>query len=272
MRLATWLLAAVALAPLAAQTAIDWQPDVVYGRRAGLGGLAGALQPREARGQSAKVAEVLAKYTRAMGGEAALRQVTSRAFAGSIFIATYGIRGEYREFAAAPDRYLRFIRFPGQAVIQRGFDGTHAWEESPEYGIETLSGERLDQVRRLAVFHPALAWKSLYKQISFKGRESFDGQDAAVLSGVSGGGAEDTLWFDAAGGLLLGIECDETFANGVKQRVRYLFEDYRPLDQVQVPHRIRYESPRMIWVVSRQGRQNVPLEDSQFRPPEQEKP
>jgi hypothetical protein len=100
-----------------------------------------------------------------------------------------------------------------------------------------------------------------------KGRDTIDGQEAVVLDAVTPDGAQDTLWFDLATGLLLGIESTETFANGVKQRVLYLFEDYKAVDGVQVAHGVRYESPRLIYVLKRQVIHNPPIEDSRFRPP-----
>ena len=106
----------------------------------------------------------------------------------------------------------------GYAPIERGFDGKRAWEESPDYGIEALSGTRLSEVRRQAVFHLALDIKSVYAKFSVTGRDRIDGNEAVVVQAVTLDGTSDTLWFGVASGLLLGIESTETFANGVAQR------------------------------------------------------
>lgn len=214
---------------------------------------------------------ILSRYLQAAGGEDALRKITTIAAEGTIFVATYGAYGQFREYAKAPDRFVREMRFPGRATVQRAFDGKRAWEESPEYGVELLSGERLSQVRRQAGMHPALTLRSMYTKISVKDRERLDEFDTIVLRGLTSDGEEDLLWFDEASGLLLGHESRETFANGVSQRVRYLYEDYKKLNGVQVPHRIRYESPRLIWVVTRRVAHNAPVEDSVFLPPDERK-
>lgn len=214
------------------------------------------------------VDSILSRYIEALGGEAALRKVTSRGARGTIFVATYGAYGEFTEVAKSPDRYLRTIHFPRYATLQRGFDGKQAWEENPDEGIELLSGGRLAQVRRQAEFHPALNLRSLYPKWSIQGRGRIDEFDATILRAVTAEGEEDLFWFDLNTGLLLAVDSTETFSNGVSQRVRYQYEDYRPLDGVQVPHQIRYESPRLIWVVRKQVAHNIPVEDAVFAPPD----
>lgn len=215
------------------------------------------------------VDQVLARYLNAMGGEAALRKITTRGAAGSIFVSTYGAYGEYREVGKAPRSYRRTFRFPGYASLDRAYDGARAWEEGPDHGFELLSGPRLAEVRRQAEFHLPLSLRGLYPRLTVKGRGRIDEFDAVILEGQTASGEMDELWFEDGTGLLLAIDSTETFANGVAQRVRYQYEDYRMVDGVAVPHQIRYESPRLIWVVTRQVAFNVPLEDSVFQPPEQ---
>lgn len=213
--------------------------------------------------------QVLARYLNAMGGEAALRKITTRGAAGSIFVSTYGAYGEYREVEKAPRSFRRTFRFPGYASLDRAFDGLRAWEEGPDHGFELLSGPRLTEVRRQAEFHLPLNLRGLYPRLTVMGRGRIDEFDAIILDARTESGETDQLWFDNSTGLLLAIDSTETFANGVAQRVRYQFEDYRKVDGVPVPHQIRYESPRLIWVVTRQVAFNVPVEDSVFQPPEQ---
>lgn len=215
------------------------------------------------------VDQVLSRHLEAMGGEEALRKVTTRAAAGSISVSTYGLTGGYREVARAPDRFRRTFRFPGYASLERAYDGKRAWEEGPDYGLELLSGARLSEVRRQAEFHPALTLRTTYPRLSVQGRDRIDERAALVLEGLTPGGEKDVLWFDEASWLLLAVESTETFANGVAQRVRYQYEQYRPVDGIPVPHQIRYESPRLIWVVTRQVVHNGPVAESEFLPPSQ---
>jgi|GEM_PF-626730 len=215
------------------------------------------------------VEQVLSRYLAAMGGEEALRKVTTRGAAGSIFVSTYGAYGEYREIAEAPRSVRRTIRFPGYTTLERAFDGTRGWEEGPDYGFETLSGARLAEVRRQAEFHLPLNVRTIYPRLGVQGRGRIDEFDAVIVEGRTAAGETDQLWFAEATGLLLAIDANETFANGVVQRVRYQYEDYRPVNGVPVAHQIRYESPRLIWVVTRQVALNLPVEDLAFQPPAQ---
>lgn len=212
--------------------------------------------------------QVLANYVQGLGGEAALKKIATRTAAGTIEVPTYGAYGRYRELAAAPNRLLRTFTFEHYAVLQRGFDGERGWEESPEYGVEELSGVRLEELRRQSSFFPALDLRRLYAKVSVVRRIPFEETPAFEVLAVTPAGAQDTLWFDALTGLLLGIEFLETFQNGVTQRARMLYEDYRTVDGVRTPHGLRYESPRLIWIVKRQVAQNVPVEDAAFRRPD----
>jgi predicted TIM-barrel fold metal-dependent hydrolase len=229
------------------------------------------LAPAKASTALPTAEQVLSRYLAAMGGEDALRKITSMGAAGSIFVATYGAYGEYREVAKAPRSFRRTFRFPGYATLERAFDGTRGWEEGPDYGIEVLSGARLAEVRRQAEFHLPLNVRGLYPQITVRGRGRIDEFDCVILESRTQEGETIQLWFDEATGLLLAIDSTETFANGVSQRVRYQYEDYRNLDGVPVPHQIRYESPRLIWVVTRQVVLNAPVADNVFEPPDQKK-
>ena len=51
--------------------------------------------------------------------------------------------------------------------------------------------------------------------------------------------------------------------------MRYPYEEYRKVDGVPVPHQIRYESPRLIWVVTRQVVLNAPVAGNVFELPDQ---
>ena len=239
------------------ENALRWMPDL------------GAALTAQKKSALPGVDAVLSKYVEAMGGEAALAKVKTRGFGGTISVSTYGAYGEYQEIGKWPDKYLRIFRFPGYASIERGYDGQRGWEESPDYGVEKLAGDRLAEVRRQAAFQPVLQLRSVYAKFAVKGRETIDGQAAIALHAVTQDGAEDKLWFDEGSGLLLGIEATETFANGVKQRVQYLYEDYKAVDGVPVAHGVRYESPRLIWVLRRQVLHNLPLDDTRFRPPDE---
>jgi hypothetical protein len=229
------------------------------------------LAPAKASTALPTAEHVLSRYLAAMGGEDALHKITSMSAAGSIFVATYGAYGEYREVAKAPRSFRRTFRFPGYATLERAFDGTRGWEEGPDHGLEELAGARLSEVRRQAEFHLPLNLRSSYPRLSVRGRGRIDEFDCVILEGRTQEGETTQLWFDEATGLLLAIDSTETFANGVSQRVRYQYEEYRKVDGVPVPHQIRYESPRLIWVVTRQVVLNAPVADNVFEPPDQKK-
>jgi hypothetical protein len=76
--------------------------------------------------------------------------------------------------------------------------------------------------------------------------------------------------FDHETGLLLCVDADELGRDGNRRRVRMLYEDYRPVDGLQVAHSIRFESADLIWTVRLQAvMHNVPIEDHRFQKPPQ---
>jgi hypothetical protein len=110
--------------------------------------------------------------------------------------------------------------------------------------------------------------RTIYPRLAVQARGRIDEFDAVILEGRTPAGETDQLWFDEATGLHLAIDATETFANGVAQRVRYQYENYRPVAGVPVVPQIRQESPRLIWVVTRQVAHNASLEDSVLQPPD----
>jgi hypothetical protein len=271
-----WNNPSAAIARWEAAYAADWQyfagdlalPDAVLRkifRDNALRWIPGLAQP--AGSGTPSVDQIIQRYVAASGGEEALRKITTLGAAGTIFIATSADGGEYHEVAKAPRSFKQTFVFPGYAVIQRAFDGARGWEESADYGIETLSGARLAEVRRRSEFHHALHLRELYSQLAPGGRGQIDQYDAVIVEGTTPEGEKDQLWFDEKSGLLLAIDSTETFANGVAQRVRYQYEDYRKVNGVMLPHRIRYESPRLIYNIERQVVLDIPVDDSVFQPP-----
>ncbi|MGE5646657.1 MAG: amidohydrolase family protein [Acidobacteriota bacterium] len=211
------------------------------------------------------VDEIASNYLEALGGEAAVKKIATRAAEGSLEIVTYGDYGRYREVAKAPNRMRRTFAIANYGVVERCYDGARGWEETPEYGTAPLEGVRLEELRRQASLFPALDLRSAYAELSVVGRVPWEDGTAFEVSATTPGGARDTLWFNAATGLLAGVESTETFRGGVSQRSRMLYEDYRSVDGVQVPHVIRYESPRMVWMVRRGVAHNVPVAEAVFQ-------
>ena len=146
--------------------------------------------------------------------------------AGLFTSPTYGSRGRYEERWQLPGRWMRTVRVPGYGVIVRGIDGSRAWEETPEFGVEAVSGARLEELRREAAIADPQRWKELAPEW-------------------------EKLVLDSSG-LLVRRESRETARDGSSRRVSMDYEDYRPVNGVPFAHTLRYVGPDLIWIVRRQ--------------------
>ena len=153
------------------------------------------------------VDQIFAKYVQALGGEAALRKVTSRTITGTQFIPT-GPGGTVPTPAAversqkAPNLVVTTYRAPTYAISQ-GFDGTTAWSQDQAGRITEPVTLDVARAARAADFYEPLNLKRQYAQISVRGIERVNGRDTYLVVGIPQGDKPESLYFDAQTGLLV---------------------------------------------------------------------
>jgi len=151
--------------------------------------------------------QVLSKYVEALGGEAALRKVTSRVITGTQFIPT-GPGGTVPTPAAversqkAPNLAVTTYRAPAYAISQ-GFDGTTAWSQDQAGRVTEPVSLDVARAARAADFYEPLNLKRQYPQLTVRGIETVNGRDAYRVVGIPQGDAPESLYFDTQTGLLL---------------------------------------------------------------------
>jgi len=151
--------------------------------------------------------EVLAKYVAALGGEQAIRKITSRVITGTQDIPT-GPGGGVPMPAAierdlkAPNLVVNIYRSPTY-TISDGFDGTTAWSQDLRGRVSDTG--KLEQMRtkRNAYFYEPLDFMTEYTQLQVRGIERVNDRDAYVVVGRVQGDSADRLYFDTQTGLLL---------------------------------------------------------------------
>jgi len=153
------------------------------------------------------VDQIFAKYVQALGGEAALRKVTSRAITGTQFIPT-GPGGTVPTPAAversqkAPNLIVTTYRAPTYAISQ-GVDGTTAWSQDQAGRVTEPITVDVARAARAADFYEPLNLKRQYAQVSVRGIERVNGRDAYLVVGIPQGDKPESLYFDTQTGLLL---------------------------------------------------------------------
>ena len=179
--------------------------------------------------------DVLARYTRAIGGESILRKYRSRRMTGRFELRTQGIGGPLEIVAAAPDRILIRITLAGLGEMQRGYDGNVGWSTDPAVGPRVLTGRELDETRYAADFYADLYIPTDYSSMSVVRREPFEGHDCFTVKLVRVSGFESLEYFDVATGLRVGGRMTSTSMMGSVPDVVTVFGEYRDFGGILVP-------------------------------------
>ncbi len=211
--------------------------------------------------------QILAKYTEALGGAAAVEKVKTRSMKGS-WLTSNGITLGYEVYQSAPDRIYTILNTPKQGVIERGSNGKIAWEKSTR-GLRELEGVELSYLRRYPDLFKDIKLQGQFTRLSYGGKEQIDGKDVYVLRGIGVDGKGERLYFDAQTGLLVRrVTSTTTMVGLIPEQVDY--EDYRDVDGMKLPFTIRVTSIDSFYNSTRKFTEiklNVPVDETKFNKP-----
>jgi hypothetical protein len=211
--------------------------------------------------------QILAKYTEALGGAAAIEKMKTRAMKGT-WLMSNGTSIGYEVYQAAPDRIYTVLNTPKQGMIERGFNGVIGWEKG-QRGLRELEGVELFQLRRYPDLFHDIKLQGQFTRLSFGGRDKIDGKDVYVLRGLGIDGKGERLFFDTQTGLLLRrITSTPTIVGLIPEQVDY--EDYRDVDGIKLPFTIRVLSIDSFYSSTRtfsEIKLNLPIDESKFNKP-----
>lgn len=211
--------------------------------------------------------QILAKYTEALGGSAAIEKLKTRSMKGT-WLTSDGITLGYEVYQSAPDKLFTILNTPKQGVFERGFDGKTAWEKSSR-GVRDLEGTQLFYLKRYPDLFRDIRLQGQFSRISYGGKEKIDGKDVYVLRGIGVDGKGERLYFDAQTGLLVRrITSTTTMVGLIPEQVDY--EDYREVDGMKVPFTIRITAIDSFWSSTRKFTEiklNVPVDETKFNKP-----
>jgi carboxyl-terminal processing protease len=213
----------------------------------GAGGKAGAKPPA---GVAPEVEPILERYVEAVGGRAALARLSTRVSKGRVEGAYAGMKvsGTFQLLEKAPDRYVSLVDVKDLGVIRRGYTGGYGYMQVPMIGFRRLEGAELAALSLEARESWAADLRRLYPSMTLKGKEEVGGAEAFLVEATPAAGPVVRLYFDARTGLLV-------------RRDRTYFEDFREVDGVKLPFRIRDDFAVM---TLEEVRHNQPLEDARF--------
>lgn len=154
------------------------------------------------------VDQILAKYVEALGGEQALRKVTSRIETGTADLPGGGgpggraTQGPMEFEAKAPNLNL-LVLSAGNGSTTQGFDGTVAWAQDNRGHVTEATGAALERAKRVSDFYEPLDIKQEYMRMAVRGTQKIGDHDTYRVVGVPAGDSREQLFFDTQTGLLV---------------------------------------------------------------------
>jgi predicted secreted protein len=154
---------------------------------------------------------VLDKYVAAIGGRAALDQLTSIKQAATLQIPAVGLEAAVEAYMAAPNKMASKAAIPGMGEMLQGTDGTVAWDVNPMQGPRLLADKELTQMLESADFVGNLSMAAdRFSTLENLGAVEFGGEKAWKLKMVrKGSGRVVTTYFSVASGLAIGSETEQ---------------------------------------------------------------
>jgi hypothetical protein len=218
--------------------------------------------------EAALVDQILARYTEAVGGQAAIDRVTSYKTRGYFETSVTRERGTFETWGKDPNKTLSVIQFPRIGTLKKGFDGETRWVETAAGTFSDQSPHEMSEVERDADVYRAGKIKSLYQDMKLERKARLNGRDVYVIEGIPAKGPAEKLFFDAESGLLVRWDMARRTPKRGNVFVKVHLDDYREIDGVRVPFTVRFAFESFDFTIKVDELQhNVAIDDAIFRKP-----
>ncbi len=217
--------------------------------------------------------EIMQKTIDALGGESAMRKITSRITKAEVDFENQGLKGTavtYEKSPTSAENEISVIAFGKTiATIRNYFNGTSGGDETSFSPAGTLTGNSLENAKINNDFYRYLNWKNGLKSSDVKGTEKVGEDDCYVVLLTPEKGSEIRYWISTKTFLplkMLTLDVDAT-----SQRTTptvQTFSDYRAVDGVKMPFKVVVTDQGMGDIVQyvKEVRQNVKFDDNIFKP------
>jgi zinc protease len=211
--------------------------------------------------------QIIDNYVKATGGKEALAKVNSRVAKGKLDIAAANISGTFEAQNKGPNLTSMYAELANFGTIRQGFDGTVAWEANPMVGLREKTGVELADAKLEAELQRELKFKELFPKIEAKGKQKVGDKDAYVVLATPKEGTPITLYFDVQSGLILKDEQERETPEG-KVPTQTFYEDYREVDGIKFPFKLRQVNPMFELVITfNEIKHNGTIDDTKFKKP-----
>jgi hypothetical protein len=175
--------------------------------------------------------KTLKKAVRALGGEKALRNVSSSQAKGRITRLEDDATGNYQTSTSNQNFYTESFDLNGFEIAS-GYNGKSAWMRDSRNGLQTLTGAASRDFQAEATYRNTL-WLNYKKdkaKVVYAGQTSLNGKKADSIILATAKNSKIKIYFDSASGLPLRSEIPA--GDFVKV---FDYSDYRSVDGVQEP-------------------------------------
>jgi hypothetical protein len=176
-----------------------------------------------------------------------------------------GRYGKVDIFLSGADRYRVTLSTPDE-IVRQALDGDVGWSAIGDR-VQRLAAGDLARLRRIAMRYRPV--KERPANLEVVGVERLADGDAYVATARIDPTTTSTLYFDVVSGLLRReMTTTETMLLPLLEQVDY--EDYRDVNGVQLPFRVRTSDGAPYATVTKtflQIQRSVPVDDALFRPP-----
>jgi len=211
--------------------------------------------------------EVIARYMRAIGGDATIENLKTRTSRGTETTTnrmTSPQTIQIEILQAAPDKFLIARTDPRGATLE-GFNGSKGWTKDLR-GQREMTGRELADMKRRADFFRYLKIRESYPQMRVLAKEKVRDREAYVVGATSRGDSREKLYFDIETGLLVRQFVAFKTAFGSIPEVTD-FDDYREVTGAKLPFTITWSRPPFSSTLHfAEIRLNAVIDDSMFEP------
>jgi hypothetical protein len=178
--------------------------------------------------------KILSQANKALGGEKALKAVTSWQMSGTVKRVSDGAAGKYSAYASGGTLYGGFFDLNG-FEIATGYNGKSGWLRDSLNGLRTITGEAGKDFQAEAVYrnYRWLNAKNEKAKLTSAGTANFNGRAANCVMMTTAKAVRIRICFDSVSGLPVREEIPQ--GEIVKT---FDYSDYKPVNGIQTAHSI----------------------------------
>ena len=209
------------------------------------------------------------RFIEASGGEPAIRKRTTRQTKGRISIPSMGINGSLEILQSATGKTVQTFELGPGVTFAMGSDGAIVWMKIPGLGVQEMEGDQRRQFVEDSDLYRMLNLSSRFTRKDVKGPKSLGAVECDVVVGTTKEGKTETFFFARSNGLLIRWDREILTQTGAWAPGETWLEDYRTVDGLKVPFKIRQMKPDSdaFEIEIHEIRHGVPVPDNKFTKP-----